>query len=71
MIRKKSVGARLATPMVVGDSCGNGIRFRIIGTTANPVVAPDLLGIVGNIAKHAGPAGAGVEWLGSAWNAKK
>jgi AsmA protein len=42
-----------------GGNSGGGIPFAITGTTSNPVVVPDVAGMVGGIAKGAIPTGMG------------
>jgi AsmA protein len=49
----------------------NGIPFRIGGTTANPVFAPDVSGAVENVVKNPASEAAATKFLGGLFNKKK
>ncbi|MGB0035020.1 MAG: AsmA family protein [Candidatus Acidiferrales bacterium] len=59
-----------------GGSSQGGIPFRIQGTTSNPIFVPDVVGMVGNVAKNpvgsaTAPAGAAAGAIGGLFGKKK
>jgi AsmA protein len=49
----------------------NGIPFRITGTTVNPLFAPDVAGVVGNVMKDPDSATAAAQFLGGLLSKKR